>query len=203
MKKHPDQIRWNRKYAERGMEQVKQEPSLWLVEHAHLLKGMIARQKNENKAIDVACGGGRNSFYLADLGFEVDAVDISDVAIDWLKQKAKQENKVINPICRDLSAADFGENQYQVICNFYYLNHHLFQSYLKALVPGGLLFFETFTKDHSIFNPNMRASFCLDRNELLNAFRSLHILHYQEYVRKEKNGHQSAIAQLVARKLYT
>lgn len=201
MKKHPDQIRWNRKYTERGMEQVKQEPSPWLVQHENLLKGILKKQANGNKAIDIACGGGRNSFYLADLGFEVEAVDISDVATDWLKEKAALQNKSVFPICKDLSEMSLIENQYQVICNFYYLNHNLFQEYLKALVPGGLLFFETFTKDHSMFNPNMRTSFCLDRNELLNAFRSLHILHYQEGIIEHKDGGKKAVAQLVAKKL--
>ena len=201
MKKHPDQIRWNRKYTERGMDQVKQEPSPWLIQHKKLLEKLLNEQENGNKAIDIACGGGRNSFYLADLGFEVEAVDISDVAVDWLKEKAILQNKSVFPISKDLSIMSLIENQYQVICNFYYLNHNLFQEYLKALAPEGLLFFETFTKDHSMFNPNMRASFCLDRNELLNAFRSLHILHYQEGIVEVEGGGKKAVAQLVATKL--
>ena len=200
MKKHPDQIRWNRKYTERGMEQLKQEPSPWLIQHKNLLIDIL-KEKENGKAIDIACGGGRNSFYLADLGFEVEAVDISDVAIDWLKEKARLQNKSVFPNCKDLSEMSLREQYYQVICNFYYLDHQLFQKYYKALAPGGLLFFETFTKDQLLFNPNMRTSFCLDRNELLNAFRSLHILHYQEGIIEHKDGGKKAVAQLVAKKL--
>ena len=37
------------------------------------------------RALDVACGDGRNALYLAQLGYMVDAIDVSDVAIDALR----------------------------------------------------------------------------------------------------------------------
>ena len=49
-------------------------------------------RKGEGAALDVACGNGRNSFFLAAMGFEVDAADISDVADRcWLQQQVAQK----------------------------------------------------------------------------------------------------------------
>ncbi len=55
------------------------EPEKILVEYAHLL--------NKKEAIlDIGAGQGRNTFYLAKLGYSVDAIDTSSVAIESLKK---------------------------------------------------------------------------------------------------------------------
>ncbi len=68
--------RWNRRWAERGADSSASAPAEWLVENSSLLRGGDGR-----RALDVACGAGRNALYHASLGFEVHAVDVSDVAI--------------------------------------------------------------------------------------------------------------------------
>lgn len=50
---------------------------MFITEYAKLATGRLA--------LDIACGMGRNSKYLASIGFEVDALDISSVAIDTLR----------------------------------------------------------------------------------------------------------------------
>ncbi len=193
---HPDQIKWNKKYAERGIANFPQEPSLWLQNHKLWLE-----RDGKSRALDIACGNGRNSVFLAKLGYQVDAIDISDVAVDWLKAKAARQKLALFPVHQDLDNVSFPDDYYQVVCNFYFLNRHLFPEMIKALSSEGLLFFETFTQDHLAFNPKMNPDFCLYRNELLAAFQSLHILHYREFVIEDKQGKPRAIAQLMAQKL--
>ena len=51
------------------------------------------------KALELGCGPGRNALYLSRQGCKVDAVDISEEAILWAKERAKESRSDINFIC--------------------------------------------------------------------------------------------------------
>ena len=72
-------------------------PAQWLTENRSVLSGLDGR-----RALDIACGDGRNAAYLARLGFEVDAVDVSDVAIDALQAAATDRRLSVRPLRLDL-----------------------------------------------------------------------------------------------------
>lgn len=61
------------------------------------------RLSRKGKALDIAAGLGRNSLFLAEKGFEVDAVELSDVAVE----KLKNLHKNINVIQEDLDFSVF------------------------------------------------------------------------------------------------
>ncbi|MER5310343.1 class I SAM-dependent methyltransferase [Streptomyces sp. NPDC002773] len=42
------------------------------------------------RAPDLGCGPGRNSLYLASLGYDVDAVDLSPTAVRWAEERARE-----------------------------------------------------------------------------------------------------------------
>lgn len=90
-----DRIKWNRKYRERLNEVKQPEPNLRLKALCSYLKG--------GKALDLACGLGGNSLFLAQQKFQVDALDISDVAVNYLKEQVKEKNIGIFPRVCDLS----------------------------------------------------------------------------------------------------
>ncbi|MEU9699345.1 class I SAM-dependent methyltransferase [Streptomyces sp. NPDC047981] len=77
---------WNDFYGDRtkGVPFFVAKPDESLVSYAE--RGLIA----PGRALDLGCGPGRNSLYLASLGFEVDAVDLSDEAIGWASQRARE-----------------------------------------------------------------------------------------------------------------
>ena len=54
------------------------------------------------RALDIACGAGRNALYLAALGYEVDAVDIAPYALERARQAAAERGLVVNWIAADL-----------------------------------------------------------------------------------------------------
>ena len=54
-------------------------------------KGLIKK----SKALDLCCGAGTNTVYLAEKGFEVTGMDISPTAVDIAKEKAEQANAKI------------------------------------------------------------------------------------------------------------
>jgi len=81
-----DKQRWNEKYSQKEVSENVSEILEKYVGHA-----------NVGMALDVACGSGRNTNFLAQKGFEVDAVDISNVALDKIPKRP-----TINKIEADL-----------------------------------------------------------------------------------------------------
>jgi tellurite methyltransferase len=124
-------------------------------------------------ALDIACGNGRNSLFLAEKGFVVDAVDISTVATGHLAGRRPN----IHVICEDLDTWKIPQDRYELIINVRFLDRRLFPMIQRGLRTGGVLIFEAFIgeKNHDYY---------LKPNELLRAFASLHIIHYEE---KESN----------------
>ncbi len=121
------------------------------------------------KALDIACGNGRNSIYLNKQGFTVDAIDISTVATEQLNE----QNLGINVKCMDIDNLTFPANSYELIVNIRFLERRLFPMIEKGLKLGGLLLFESFAGGKN-------EKFCLKPNELLHVFPTLHILYYKE-----------------------
>ena len=193
-----EQNRWNERYANRDSATAIDPPSPFLVAQEPLLRSIPL-----GRALDVACGTGRNSIYLASLGFEVDAVDISDVVIDWLAGEVERRGLSINAVQTDLTQNPFPNDGYQVIINFRYLQRDLFKPMMNALLPGGLLIFETMHRDYvEKLGNEMNPDFLMGDNELLDAFRGLRILRYEEGLKAIKNSErETALASLVAQKV--
>jgi tellurite methyltransferase len=143
----------------------------WLVAHRALLDA-----QPRGRALDLACGRGRNALELARMGFAVDAVDISDVAVEAVRAAAAEQGLPVTAHRADLSGEPFPRPPYDVIVDVNYLERSLFEAIPLALAPGGLLVFETFTREHA----GIRAEFGLAVNEPLRAFRGLRVLHYRE-----------------------
>lgn len=181
-----DREKWNKKYKEE--EYLLKEPSDIVKKFASIAP--------KGKALDIACGLGRNAKYLAKLGFEVDAVDISDVAISQLKNIPN-----INPILADLDFYQLPENKYSLILNINYLNRNLFPQIKEALINSGVLIFETFTLDKDKkFDQPKNKNYLLRKNELLRSFSDLYIIYYEEKIITKPNGEKGFISSLVAKK---
>ena len=185
--------KWNRRYTEHGVLPFPDRPAGWLVENRSLLIGRGGR-----RALDVACGDGRNALYLEQLGFDVVAVDVSDVAIEALRAAALDRGLAVEPLQVDLEVEPLPVGGYDAIVQISYLQRDLFGQLAGALAPGGILIVETVTRAHvdelgNSFDPR----FVLDHNELLRSFPDLHVLHYREGV-VERSGRPRAVASLVA-----
>jgi len=181
-----DKQRWNEKYLVASMPK---ETSEILKVHSNLA--------HKGRALDIACGMGRNTHYLADNGFEVDAVDFSDYA---LKQVRDADN--IHKIDTDLDEYVFQEDHYELIIKVNYLDRKMFPHIIKALKKGGIFIYETFVKTpsgegyHNPTNPD----FHLDLQELPKAFSELEIVYYEEKDAINLRGEKVRIASFVGRK---
>jgi 2-polyprenyl-3-methyl-5-hydroxy-6-metoxy-1,4-benzoquinol methylase len=123
------------------------------------------------RALDIACGHGQNALFLAEKGFHVDALDISDTALSQFS------HPLITKIQIDLDHCTLKQKHYHVIINFNFLDRRLFPQMESALKLGGTLIFETFLNHSPIEN---RSNHKLISQELLYSFPGLKVLYYRE-----------------------
>jgi tellurite methyltransferase len=132
-----DRVKWNERYAGDGL-YLGRAPSRFLVENmAH-----ISRLLPGIKALDIACGEGRNSIFLAQNGFLVTGLDISEEGLAKADRWAKAEGVGVSFRCIDMETFEFKES-YDLIINFNFLLRGLVPRMVEALNPAGVIVFDT------------------------------------------------------------
>jgi len=162
--------KWNGRYRAAAGEL---QASLVLQENLHLLP-------ETGRALDLACGLGGNSILLAEQGLNVDAWDIADVAIAALQALASRRQLPIQAAVRDVESNPPAPDTYDVIVVSYFLDRDLVPSLMQALKPGGLIYYQTFTRQRVSGRGPRREEFRLDDQELLQLFSGLQVLFYRE-----------------------
>jgi tellurite methyltransferase len=187
-----DQKRWDERYQKRKLD-LNQGANTILKKYLCLLP--------KGKALDLAAGEGRNAVFLAEHGFEAEAVDISRLAISRAKKLARARGIRIEAMAADLDAYPIPEGKYGVILNFYFLDRRLIPRIKRGLKKGGMVVFETYTVEQKKLGTGGpgQTQYLLKPNELLRLFREFHVLFYREGVFRE-GGKRRAIASLIARK---
>ncbi|MGW6566577.1 class I SAM-dependent methyltransferase [Streptomyces sp. NPDC054975] len=133
---------WNGFYGDRSKEVpfFVAKPDESLVSYVE--RGLIA----PGRVLDLGCGPGRNAVYLASLGFDVDAVDLSDEALSWARQRAEEAGAQVRFHHGDAFALAGSAltGPYDLIFDsgcFHHLPPHRRVSYLalleRLLAPGG------------------------------------------------------------------
>ena len=181
---------WDEKYTEACDPAGK--PASFLAEHLDRLP--------QGKALDLAMGNGRNALFLARNGYEVDALDYSEVAVNRVRSFAQQESLPVHVTHADLTDYQLPENTYDLIINFYFLERLLIPRIKTALKKGGMLLFETYTTEQSHYGRPHNPDYLLKPNELLQSFMDLHIILYYERVVTFPEE-TKAIASLLAQKV--
>ncbi len=164
------QQKWDAIYSQRG--NTIPAPASMLSTYARLLP-------TQGLALDLACGLGGNSFFLATHGLQVDAWDISAVAINQIKNNCTDLNH-ISPAVVDLSMATFPTHRYDVITVSRFLNRDIAPQLISALKPSGLLFYQTFTRQKTTADGPNNPEFLLEKSELLSLFSTLTPVIYHE-----------------------
>ena len=188
-----EQKRWDDRFGKKGFALGK-EPNPFLKKHIHLLP--------KGKALDIASGEGRNAVFLAQNGFEVDALDISDRGLKKAQRLAREKRVKINTFLVDLDQHPIGKERYDLIANFYFLRRRLIPRMKKGLKKGGRVIFETYLLEHRTLGTGgpKQAKYFLKPNELLGLFKDFRILFYREGIFRE-GGKRKAVASLIAQKI--
>lgn len=168
----------------------------------------------EGPALDLACGRGRHTLLLAEHRHAVTAVDWSGAALESLEAEAQARKlEVSRTVAADggrivaaheggihlvqanLEDIQLADAAFPVIVCVQYLQRSLFSQIERALRPGGVLLFETFTTAQINHSGGPRnPAYLLEPEELRTAFPGLEVLFCQEL--SEGQG----IASLVARR---
>ncbi len=184
-----DRDKWERRYAE-GSYTPRTHPT-------PLLEEWLARLPR-GRALDMACGAGRNALHLAAAGYQVDAMDISTVALARGAARAAELGVEVNWINVDLDNAELSPDSYDLVVVARYVNRALTNALMASLREGGHLVYEQhFLTEREVDGPRSQ-SFRLRPNELLEMFRDLRVLYYREGLMADRDGRTMALAQLVA-----
>lgn len=152
-------------------------------------------------ALELACGLGANSLLLARHGLSVEAWDYSAVALARLQAFSRRESVNLSTRLVDLERPLAWSRRYQVIVVAHYLQRALCPQIVAALEPGGLVFYQTFTRSKRAGIGPDNASYLLATNELLQLFAGLELVYYREDGRNgDRNRGERDRAQYIGKK---
>ncbi len=187
-----DQKRWDKRFGRREFALGK-DPNPFLKKNIYLLP--------KGKALDIATGEGRNAVFLAQHGFEVDAVDLSEKGLKKAQKLARERGVKMNTFLVDLDQYQIEKERYDLIANFYFLKRRLIPRIRNGLKKGGRVIFQTYLLEHRTLGTGgpKQAKYFLKSNELLTLFKDFRIVFYREGIFKE-GGKRKAVASLIAEK---
>ncbi len=176
---------WEQRY--RSQEDTSESPP-------HPLVVEVASSLPPGRALDLACGTGRNAMWLVEHGWSVIAVDGSATAVEILVNRAGCAGVRIDAQVADLEKAEFtiGLAQYDLIAMCYYCQRDLIEPCKRGLAPGGVMIAIALLMEPG----KERSTFRLKSGELRGYFADWDILLYREGA----DAWEHKIAELVARR---
>lgn len=131
------------------------------------------------RALVIACGTGRNALRLAEAGFDVDAVDVSSVAIDIAREEAARRGLEVDWQVADIAELPLEEGMYDLITMIRYTNREILPGLERALRANGWILMEQHLRTpREVVGPG--DDFRYAPGELLDTLSHLRIVHYSE-----------------------
>jgi tellurite methyltransferase len=185
--------KWDARYRD-GAYESRTHPTALLAEWLPRLR--------HGRALDVACGAGRNALALAAHGYAVTALDISRVALERGRRSAAERGLTIEWLCADLdddAARVLPAGPFDLIVWVRYVHRTLLPHLVTRLAPDGTLLSEQHVlTDEAVAGPTS-AAFRLVPGELRAAARGLRIEHSFEGLAVDPDGRSVALAQLICK----
>ena len=106
---------WSAFFADRARDSA--NPCLFLVDWpdeslvSWFREGLLA----PGRVLELGCGNGRNAVHLASLGCTVDAVDFSERAAEWTRQRARSAGAAVTVQCCSIFDAAFPDRSYDLV----------------------------------------------------------------------------------------
>jgi len=151
-----------------------------------------ASEMKPARALDLACGAGRNALWLAERGWSVTAVDGSPAAIELVRRRASAQGTNVTVQVADLEKGEYSIEpaHWDLVVISYYLQRDLFEPAKRGVVPGGVLLAIVLLGE---------GRFSVAPGELRGYFSGWEILHDREGNPGDSPQHWAA-AEIVARR---
>jgi SAM-dependent methyltransferase len=163
-------------------------PSAWLAQWLARLKADGAPRR----ALDVAMGRGRHAVLLSAAGYATFGVDVRLDAV----RDAVARAPGLRAWCADLTMVPLPRERFDVVVVTRYLQRDLFGALQDALVPGGVVLYETFTVGQRRLGRGPTSpDHLLHAGELRARFAAFELLSYEEASTPD------AVARLAARRV--
>jgi SAM-dependent methyltransferase len=185
--------KWDERYRS-GSYTPREYPSDLLVEYIDWLP--------DGTALDIATGNGRNAIYLANQGYDVDAVDISEEALRLARDRAADRSVTVNWI-----EADYEQNlptgKYDVITMSFVqpVSYRRFTDIKQLLAPDGVLIHE-----HHVTSPQPvdgGSDWKWRSNDLLRLCSDLVVVYFSEaertYNKDKRSGETALVTSIIAK----
>ena len=150
---------WNARY--RSREAIDDHPATLLVDAASdLVPG---------RALDLACGAGRNAAWLAERGWDVVAIDGATEAIRLVRERDARIDARVLDLETD-APLPFEDDTFDLVAILYFLHRPLFAEAKRVLRPGGILVVATRSRGIS-------PRFCMSLDALCEELAGMELLH--------------------------
>jgi SAM-dependent methyltransferase len=144
---------------------------------------VTVKGRKPGTALDIGMGQGRNSLFLAALGWQVTGFDISDVGVKQAQAEAQKRGLKLDAQVGDVDKFEYGKQRWDLVVGMY-MHEYLTRNAAKivdSLKPGGILVVEGIHRD--INKDNLQGERYGHRsNELPRVFGRLRVLYYQDTV---------------------
>lgn len=179
-------------------------------EHSKILQGYLDELRQAaslGPILDLACGTGRNGLFLIENDIATVFADQNTTSLELLKKRLPGPAHGKSAVPARLWEVDFEreddkplrEKSFGGIMVFRYLHRPLMQDIRKAILPGGIIIYETFTVEQVRFGRPRNPDYLLQAGELENYFPGWKILHrFEGIIGEEAGGNAQAISRIVA-----
>jgi len=193
-----DQIKWDKKFSEKTELLKPREASQYLKKLE--LKG------KDKIALDLACGAGRHSLYLAKQGFKVFALDISEVALRAVDALVEKEGVAAQVTTAHSDLDEFAPELelYDLIVMSNFLDRDLIKRACVGLKEEGLFFVETYMDDPSNEKKDSNPDFLLQKGELRRLFNEdeYAVIFYEEFDNEPYEMYKMKKQVIIVKKLH-
>ena len=139
----------------KGWDWQKNDDERWLIP-SHEIHYLSSRWQNNQSRnfLDLGCGLGRHSIFMAQNGFQVSAFDISSYGLDILKNQAQKEDLRIDIQQGDMLKLPFPDHSFDCLLAYHVIHHTDTNGFKKTLSeiervlkPGGEVYLTLLSKN--------------------------------------------------------